>query len=221
MNNTEAEVRINVIDQEGRQYMMSAEKKCRKIILGQILFSLDAAVWIWRCQIYCSILQYHDGKICNQGNLKHTAGQFGIRDPLNLPLEEVHARLHVCKEQCEYFRQHGHRYRRKHLQNWLKHAREEDNKTAEKAILAIINHKRDRARLKSLKAAMKYQRGRSVQVVQVEQEDGVIREYKGQEDVHFAIQSNIHRKRFYLAKLAPICAGTLQEEFGYNADTNL
>ncbi len=103
-------------------------------------------MWIQRCQIYYSILQYHDGKIHNQGNLKRAARQFGMRDPLNLPLEEVHARLHVCKEQCEYFQQHGHRYRQKYLQNWLKHAREEDNQTEEKAILAIINQECNRVR---------------------------------------------------------------------------
>jgi hypothetical protein len=138
---------------------------------------------------------------------------------LTLPLEEVHAWLHVCKEQCEYFQQHGHRYRQKHLQNWLKHAWEADNKAAEKAILAIINRKHDRARWKYLNAAMKHQQGRSVQVVQVKQEDGAIREYTGQEEVHTAIRSNIHRKRFFLAEQAPICTGMLQEDFRYNADT--
>ncbi len=47
----------------------------------------------------------------------------------------------------------------------------------------------------------------------------MIREYMGQEEVHTEIWSNIHRKHFYLAEQAPICAGTLQEEFGYNANT--
>jgi hypothetical protein len=66
---------------------------------------------------------------------------------------------------------------------------------------------------------MKRQRGRSVQVVQVEQEDGAIREHTGREEVHTAIWSNIHRKHFYLADQAPICAGRMQEEFRYNANT--
>jgi hypothetical protein len=46
----------------------------------------------------------------------------------------------------------------------------------------------------------------------------VIWEYTGKEEVHTAMWSNIHRKRFYLAEQAPICAGTLQEEFGYNSN---
>jgi hypothetical protein len=73
MDNVEAEERINVIDREGGEYMMSAEKKYPKIKSGQILFSPEAAVWIQRCQIYRSILQYHDGKLRNRGNLTRTA----------------------------------------------------------------------------------------------------------------------------------------------------
>jgi hypothetical protein len=42
-----------------------------------------------------------------------------------------------------------------------------------------------------------------------------IQEYMGQDKVHTAIWSNIHRKRFNLADQALICAGMLQEEFGY------
>jgi hypothetical protein len=53
------------------------------------------------------------------------------------------------------------------VQNRLQHAWETDDETAEKAILATINRDHDRAQWKSLNAAMKRQRGRSVQVVQV------------------------------------------------------
>ncbi len=61
MDNVEVEKRINVINRDGGQYMMSAEKKCRKNKPGRIPFSPEAAVWIKKCQIYRSILQYHDG----------------------------------------------------------------------------------------------------------------------------------------------------------------
>jgi hypothetical protein len=65
MDNVEAEARINVLDREGGQYMMSAKKKCQKIKSGWIPFSPDAVVWIRKCQIYHSIFWYHDRRICN------------------------------------------------------------------------------------------------------------------------------------------------------------
>ena len=217
--NEEAATRLNAIDREGGQYMLSSEKKCRKIKSGRIPFSPESALWIRRCQVYRSILRYHEGKIRNRGNLKRTARRCGIEHPLQLSIEEVQIRLQICKEKCEYFRHNGERYRKRHLQTRLQAAREEDNDEAERAILAIIGRERCKARWKRLNYAMGRQQGRSVQTVQVETQDGAIQEYSGQDDVQEAIWSNIHQQRFYLAEQAPICSGDLREEFGYNADT--
>ena len=215
----EATARINAIDRECGQYMLSSEKKCRKIKSGRIPFSPESALWIRRCQVYRSILRYHEGKIRNRGNLKRTARRCGIDWPLELTYNEIQARLLVCREQCEYFRNEGHKYRHRHLQTRLQSAREREDDAAEKAILAIISKERCKARWKRLNHAMGVQAGRSVQTVQVELEDGAIQEFSGQEDVQEAIWSNIHQRRFYLAEQAPICSGDLREDFGYNADT--
>ena len=66
---------------------------------------------------------------------------------------------------------------------------------------------------------MRKQLGGSIRVVQVEEGNGELVEYTTQAEVHEAIWNNIHRKRFYLAEEAPICLTPLQEEFGYNADS--
>lgn len=219
-DNEEAETKINAIDAESGQYMLSAERKCRKIKSGRIPFSPEAALWIRRSQVYRSILRFHEGKIRNRGNLKRTARRCGIAQPLQLPIEEVRIRLQVCREQCEYFRNNGHRHRQRHLHERLKMARKDENEEAEKAILVIITKERSKARWKRLNYAMGAHRtGRSVQSVQVEGVDGAIAEFTGQEAVQEAIWSNIHRQRFYLAEHAPICNGELREDFGYNADT--
>ena len=217
--NEEAAIRLNEIDTESGQYMLSAEKKCRKIKSGRIPFSPESALWIRRCQVYRSILRFHDGKIRNRGNLKRTARRCGIENPLQLSRDEVQIRLQICREKCDFFRQNGERFRKRHLQNRLDAAREKDDDEAEKAILAIISRERCKSRWKRLNYAMGKQQGRSVQMVQVESGDGTIQEYSGQEDVQNAIWSNIHQQRFYLAEQAPICSGDLCGDFGYNADT--
>ena len=56
-------------------------------------------------------------------------------------------------------------------------------------------------------------------MVQVETEDGQITEVTDREGMEQTIWDNIHRKRFFLAEQAPICAGDLREKFGYNAIT--
>ena len=53
---------------------------------------------------------------------------------------------------------------------------------------------------------MKKQSGGSVQVVHVDDEEGELVEFSTQAEVHEAIWSNIHRRRFYLAEEALICS---------------
>ncbi len=42
-----------------------------------------------------------------------------------------------------------------------------------------------------------------------------MQEYTEKEQLEEAIWKNIHRKRFYLAKEAPLCSGPLQGSFGF------
>ena len=56
---------IYIIYQEGVQNMHHAEQKCRRIKYSYIPLSPDSLTCIRRCQVYCSILRYHFGKIRN------------------------------------------------------------------------------------------------------------------------------------------------------------
>jgi hypothetical protein len=47
---------LNAIDQEGQDYMICAEKTCRKIKCCPIPYSPEASIWIWRAQVYYSII---------------------------------------------------------------------------------------------------------------------------------------------------------------------
>ena len=55
--------------------------------------------------------------------------------------------------------------------------------------------------------------GGGVHSVQVEDAEGNVEVLSTQQEVHDAIWSNIHRKRFFLAEEAPICNGSLREVF--------
>jgi hypothetical protein len=61
---------LNKLDNLSKDLMVKAEKKCCRIKSGRILFSPEAALWIRRTQVYRLLLRYHQGLICNRGNLK-------------------------------------------------------------------------------------------------------------------------------------------------------
>jgi hypothetical protein len=61
-------------------------------------------------------------------------------------------------------------------------------------------------------------RGGACFKVQVAQPDSTVEEFLGQDELQKAIWDNIHRKRFHLAELAPLCSDPiLRGTFGYNA----
>jgi hypothetical protein len=64
---------LNKLDQEGEAYMKHAEKQCRRLKPGRIPFSPEASLWIRQCQVYRSLLRWHNGKLRNYGNLCRTA----------------------------------------------------------------------------------------------------------------------------------------------------
>ena len=219
-NNDEAAMRLDEIDFELSQYMTGAETRSRKIKSGRIPFSPESQKWIRRRQAYQRLLQYSTSKRGNRGNLIRTARRAGIAFAMQLSEEEIRARLSICDEHCEYYRRNGAPHRRRHLVNCADAAQERGDETTANQILDIIKNEKLRLQWRRLKHAMQQQQGRSVQAVQVEQDNGEIVEHSDQEGIHQAIWDNIHRRRFYLAEEAPICQGTLREEFGYSADTD-
>ena len=143
--NAERAQKIIQIDEEGKAYMRRAEKICRKIKCCRIAFSPEAAIWIRRVQVYYSILRFHKGKIKNRGNLKRAARRCNITDPLRIPIKEIVIRLEACKKECLFYREHGKRFRQKHLEERRKVAQDNDDEEAFASISAIIQreHQRD------------------------------------------------------------------------------
>jgi hypothetical protein len=125
--------------------MRRAEKICRKIKCCRIAFSPEAAIWIRRVQVYYSILRFHRGEIKNCGNIKRAARRCNIADPLQIPIKEIVIRLEACKKECLFYREHGKRFRRKHLEERKRVAKDNGNKEAFTSISAIIQreHQQD------------------------------------------------------------------------------
>ena len=84
-------IKLDLIDDKQGDYMLNAEKKCRKIKSGRIPFSPESSKWIKRGQVYRSIPRFHAGKIRNKGNLKRAARRCGIKNCLSISLVDVRA----------------------------------------------------------------------------------------------------------------------------------
>ena len=97
-NKFEPKRKLDVIDTEKKDYMLSAEKKCWRISSGRIPSSPKSLKWMCRAQVYRSILRFHAGKIRSKNNLKRAARRCSIEKPMSIPLSEIKARLKIRKE---------------------------------------------------------------------------------------------------------------------------
>jgi hypothetical protein len=208
--------KLNKLDQEA--YMKHAEKKCRRLKSGRIPFSSEALLWIRQCQVYQSLLRWHDGKLRNYGNLRRMARRCQINAPFQLSVDNIKLHLTICKERCDYFQKHGQCHRQQHLTDCLEAAQDREDDAAERKILAIIKREKDRASWHRLNYVLgKHVRGQSVRAVQVEDGAGGVLDFDTEEAVQDAIFTEVHRKRYNLAEEASICQGTLHGQFGYTA----
>jgi hypothetical protein len=213
--------KMNNLDQECMQYMLGIENKCRKLRSGIIPFSPEAVRWIRRAQVYRSLLQLQSGRRKNIGNLKRLAKRVGIDRPTQMSRGEILVRLRLCEDKCQQLKRTGWMVRRKFLRERTQLATKRDDLVTATKILAIIQREKDRRFWGGLHFAMGKKRGRSVSMVQVEQQDGTIVEHTSQQAVEETIFNEIHRKRFFSAEDAPICKPALKVLFGYQSRTRV
>ena len=203
-SNAERARKIILIDEEGKAYMRRAEKICRKIKCCRIAFSPEAAIWIRRVQVYYSILRFHKGKIKNRGNLKRAARRCNIAHPLRIPIKKIVIRLEACKKECLFYRKHGKRFWRKHLEGRKKVVKNNGDEEAFDSISAIIQWEHQRDFWRRLNFVTRKKRTQSAMTIQVEGQGGAIMERTTQETVEQGIFSEEHNKWYTLAGEAPI-----------------
>jgi hypothetical protein len=138
-------------------------------------------------------------------------------------MAELKTRLEVCKEHNNYFREHGPRYQKNHLLKRVEIAREEGRDEAAMKIQAIIQWEHAKSFWRKINYTCRKVKGGSPTTVQVPRNESndQVDEHTNQATVHEAIWANIHYKRLYLAKEAPICQGQLRTDFGYNTATGI
>ena len=88
-------------------YMKHVEKKCCRLKSGRIPFSPEASLWICRCQVYRSLLWWHNGKLRNYGNLCCTARRCQINAPFQLTVDDIKLHMVICKEKLITFKSTG------------------------------------------------------------------------------------------------------------------
>jgi hypothetical protein len=193
-------------------------RSAEKIKCCRIPFLPKASIWKQWVQVYYAILHFHWGKIKNRGNLKRAARRCNIPNPLSLSIQDILARLEVCKKEYGFYQEHGQHFRRKHLNTRLRLAKEQEDEEAFQKISSIIQREHQRNFWQKLNYVSGKKKTRSATSIQVEGQGGLLMEHTTQASAERAIFSEVHEKRYRMAGEAPICNGELFQDFGYCAN---
>lgn len=90
------------IDNELKEYMMHAEKKCHRIKSGQIPFSPESEVWIHCRQTYTKLSRFARSNV-NCGNLLNAAQNY---EPIAIIQKKLLMHFKVCNKHCDFQRYH-------------------------------------------------------------------------------------------------------------------
>ncbi len=120
--------------------MCHVEKICRKIKPCRIPFPPEASIWIQRVQVYYSLLQFHKGWLKNCGILKRTARCCYITNPLSLTIADILEQLKACKTECAFYQDHGNQICKKHLNDCLSIAQDQEDTSEVQNKMIFMGH---------------------------------------------------------------------------------
>ncbi len=135
--------------------------------------------------------------------LKRAAQRCNIPNLISLTVAETYDRLKECKKECVFFQEHRKQYQRKHLNNRLQVAQESKDKETIQKISAIIQREQQRNFWHHLNYCTEKKKTQSGTTIQAEETGGAIVEHTTWEPVKQTIFSEIHNKRYTIAREAP------------------
>ena len=218
----EFQLRMNRWDDELTDYMLAAEKRCRKYKQTHLEYSPTVGAWLRRRWLLGRVKRYLQGKVPDPRNLKRACLKkdclgSSIGDPRDFTLDTVEAEMYICIKQLDELRAKAPELRQKHLKACLKKAQDAEDEEKAAAIAKVIRREAVRKRWRRICASAKPPRGRAVLSVKVKL-NGEETEYNTEADVFEQVSHNLG-ERFRLALSAPACHGQIFDDIGFLGDT--
>ena len=215
--NNDAREHLEIIDNEVTEYQRFAEKKCRKIYVQPLAFSLPVQYWVRRRWAYHGLLRLAQHRCSNPANIRRAARRAGIEGYKHLTVSQIKTGLAFCTAELRKMRGTDIHLRQQHLENMASVADESKDKGREKAVRRVMSAESQKQIWKRINRATNPPRGGAIQRVQKEQGEELV-ELVTLEDMSREIQS-VTEKRFSLAESAPAFTSSLRHSAGFTADT--
>jgi hypothetical protein len=162
--------------------MLFAEKKCRKLTMGDVDFSPEVDLakkrrWLWQ-----QVVKHREGKHISSFLLKRKARQCGIVSPLIVTLAQARKHFHAADTSYDTLKRHAPAYRYEFLCDRAANKAGDVPVDAQKAATCMLQQEKQRSEARHLKRVLAKVQGGAITRIEV-LVDGVYVEKTDQADV--------------------------------------
>jgi hypothetical protein len=200
--NLQQQQQLEALDRIRVEGMLFAEKRCRKLAMGNVDFSPEVDMarkrrWLWQ-----QVVKRREGKNISSSLITRRARQYGIMSPLSVTLAQ--ARRHYLAADTAYdaLKKHAPAYRQEFLRDRATNKSGDVPINAQKAARRMLQQERQRSEARHLKQVLAKVQGGVITRIEV-LEDGEYIEKTTQADVEHHTMA-MCEARFRLTENTPL-----------------
>ena len=217
---------LEKFDRQLTDFMIRAEKGCRKLHSGDYEFSPKVKALLDKCHAYKALLRIRQTKSRrglrrkgNKGNAYRFARRCGIAHGRSRSTKALVEEFRACKEETKRHLAQSPWMRRQFLTDKLREALQKHDSEEAQRVKDILRNENQARQWAGIRRGLNQKRTGAFSTVEVPQPKGPPIKCTVKEDVEAAIHEEID-VRFGRADSAPICRGPLFDLLGYTADTD-
>lgn len=215
---TQQTTAMTKIDKIRREGMIHAEKKCRKLAMGEVdcspkIMASRQMVRLWRL-----IVRHKRGLKTSRSLIKRKARRCHVENPLSCTLREAEMSLKRVVAEYNDLKPKAKQLRQEFLYDRANDYSEKSDETKRKHAKRLLREEQQREAARMIRRVMGKQFAGSVDWVE-EEVDGVTVRVEGKEAVEEKIMQN-NEKRFRLTETTPMMRSPMKEVLGYLSATD-
>lgn len=212
-NSHEAIRQFNLIDDIRTQSILIADRKCRKLKMGQVPFS-PALLNSWKkIKAWRLIIRKCEGKKIDSRYLKRTLKAADIGDQSLITISEAKENLQTSLTTYRYLKKDAYAARSTWLEEVATARAEEGNISAAQEMRNLVTRERQRNDARQIRFALAENTRRGLGSIEVQRSDGSWQELTEQHDIETALLEELE-KRFNQASQTPFCTEPLLSDIG-------
>ena len=210
---------FNAIMKEREYAILQADKKCRKLCMGQVSFSADYDIARKSIELWKGVVKRKKGQKFSNTKIRTLARQLGIESPNNCTLEEaIRKRDLIFRDYFSKVKKNADALRTTFLEKKAAQISTEQGGEASKILLQLRDKERLRKINRRIDWTLEKHKGSGVTKITVEDDQGVDRDITSQSGIESACMKEFEKK-FRQTEDTPSMREPWRSILGYDGKT--